>query len=179
VLQKDMTLQESQIILRNLKSLGITKADWSGGESLLVKDIFSMIRQAKELGFSNTLTTNGKALTSSKVAKLKTLVDRVNLSFCSLNPLTNSIMGKDAEHIELIFRKIRELQEQNLPLRINTVITKQNICDVEPLVKKLTELGVTEQCLMEYSPLRGIAKEHANMFHKSQRILRSCTRIVS
>lgn len=70
--------------LKDLKKLGVRIIDFTGGEPLLHRDIHTMLKMAKALGFITTLTTN-TLLYPKKAASLKGLVDMLHFSLDSPN----------------------------------------------------------------------------------------------
>jgi len=55
---KDLTTEEGEQLLRQIKEVGVSVISFSGGEPLLRDDIYHLIRYAKKLGFITSLTSN-------------------------------------------------------------------------------------------------------------------------
>ena len=77
-----ITLENAAQNLRDLKRLGVSVVDFTGGEPLLHKQLPELLKLAKDLGFITTVTTN--ALLYPKLASnLKGLVDMLHFSLDS------------------------------------------------------------------------------------------------
>lgn len=77
-----VTLENARQNLRDLKKLGVRVIDFTGGEPLLHRQLPDLLREAKQLGFVTTVTTN--ALLYPKQAEtLRGLVDMLHFSLDS------------------------------------------------------------------------------------------------
>jgi MoaA/NifB/PqqE/SkfB family radical SAM enzyme len=77
-----VTLDNARQNFRDLKKLGVRVIDFTGGEPLLHRQLPELLREAKQLGFITTLTTN--ALLYPKLAeRLCGLVDMLHFSLDS------------------------------------------------------------------------------------------------
>ena len=113
-------------IVKEASKTGIKKVRITGGEPLVRKGIYELIRQIKDTkGIEEVvLTTNGILLQGHVKALKSAGVSRVNLSIDSLNPDTvNSIVGSK---IDFSYKNlIKELHNHQItPIKINTVLLK-------------------------------------------------------
>lgn len=77
-----ITIENAGQNLKDLKRLGVSVVDFTGGEPLLHRQLPELLKLAKDLGFITTVTTN--ALLYPKLAhKLKGLVDMLHFSLDS------------------------------------------------------------------------------------------------
>ncbi|MCU0429398.1 MAG: radical SAM protein [Cytophagaceae bacterium] len=79
-IQPDQVFQN----LLDLKKLGVKVIDFTGGEPLLHRNIGHFLKQAKELGFITTLTTN-TLLYPKKAEELKGNIDMLHFSLDSIH----------------------------------------------------------------------------------------------
>lgn len=77
-----ITLEQTAQNLRDARRLGIKVVDFTGGEPLLHRQIDTLLRLAKELGFITTLTTN-TLLYPKWAERLQGLVDMLHFSLDS------------------------------------------------------------------------------------------------
>ncbi|XMB85956.1 GTP 3',8-cyclase MoaA [Mycoplasmatota bacterium WC44] len=121
-------LRDEEIIelVKEGVKIGIKKVRITGGEPLVRRGIYSLIRNIKDIeGIKElTLTTNGLLL-EGKVDKLKEAgVDRVNLSLDSLKPEKLKKVTNSTETIDYI-KLIEDLRRYGItPIKINTVLLK-------------------------------------------------------
>jgi MoaA/NifB/PqqE/SkfB family radical SAM enzyme len=77
-----VTLDNARQNLRDLKRLGVRVIDFTGGEPLLHRQLPDLLREAKQLGFITTVTTNG-LLYPKQAESLRGLVDMLHFSLDS------------------------------------------------------------------------------------------------
>ncbi|KAA9331125.1 radical SAM protein [Adhaeribacter soli] len=77
-----VTLEQVEQNLRDLKKLGVSVIDFTGGEPLLHREIDKFLGLARDLGFITTLTTNGM-LYPKLAERLKGKVDMLHFSLDS------------------------------------------------------------------------------------------------
>ena len=85
----EITSDEIFKVLKIAKSLGVEKIRFSGGEPLIRKDIVEIIKKTASLDFKDiSITTNGTLLDEYAEDLFKAGLNRVNISFDTLNPDT-------------------------------------------------------------------------------------------
>jgi GTP 3',8-cyclase len=153
----EMTAEEMERTCKVAKSLGIEKIRLSGGEPLVRDDIVDIVSRIASLGFRDiSLTTNGVLL--SKYAKdlFKAGLNRVNVSFDTLNPETYKFITK-RDYMGLARDGIKSAVEAGLnPVKVNMVVMKGinsseiwdmfQFCRENGVVLQLIELLKTENC---------------------------------
>lgn len=77
-----VTLDNARANLRDLRRLGVRVIDFTGGEPLLHRQLPDLLREAKQLGFITTVTTNA-LLYPKQAEKLRGLVDMLHFSLDS------------------------------------------------------------------------------------------------
>lgn len=134
-----LTTQQLKKLICEIYSLGGLYLVFSGGEPLLRKDIFELMKYAKDLKFIVILFTNGSLITKEVAKKiLETAVDRVEISVYGLRDIHNYFVGKN------VFDKVMDgiffLKNLGVKVTLKTVVTKININDypkLKDLAKKL------------------------------------------
>ena len=134
-----LTLEEIERLCDNFIELGVEKIRITGGEPLVRDNIISLIEKLnhKKNGTSLkeiTLTTNGTLL--KKYAKQLKLngIDRVNLSLDTINSEKYNKITRFG-NIKKVFEGIDEAQQNNIKIKINTVVIKNfNEDEIEKLI---------------------------------------------
>jgi MoaA/NifB/PqqE/SkfB family radical SAM enzyme len=158
-------------IVRELKPLVV---QISGGEPLLRKDIFEIVKSTKQFGNLpyTILVTNGVLLTEEIYLKLKE---------AGLNQLSVSLDFPDKRHDE--FRRhpglfshlenvIPKLAKHGFDdIILNSAITRENFREIIPLAKKAKEWGV-KISYSAYTPLRTGNKQLCIQDEKEKKELR-------
>ena len=116
----------------------------TGGEPLLRGDIFSLIKYAKNLGFTLFLGTNGCLFDEKVINSLKESgVDGVGISIDSLNINVHDEFRGTKGALELANRAITLCRTNNIPFQVQTTVTKSNINEIEELVNFAKEVGAS------------------------------------
>jgi len=127
---KDPSFEQWKYVVDELKEKGCDLFFLQGGEPLLYKDLETLIDYIKNDNTQVHLTTNG-LLIPQKIHILK----KVDLVMVSLD---GNKKGNDANRGEGSFEKITRGIEtaihNKIPLRINCVLTKNNVGDIEWLL---------------------------------------------
>ena len=161
-----LTLEEIERLCDNFIELGVEKIRITGGEPLVRNDIIKLIEKLnhkkndtslKEI----TLTTNGTLL--KKYAKQLKLngIDRINLSLDTINPDKYNKITRFG-NIKKVFQGIDEALENNIKIKINTVVIKDfNEDEIEKLINwtnnKKLDLTFIEVMPMEET---GISRDY-------------------
>ncbi|KZX17424.1 cyclic pyranopterin monophosphate synthase [Methanobrevibacter filiformis] len=153
----EMTSDEIYRILKIAKKIGITKIRYSGGEPLIRKDIVDIIKKTGTLNFKDiSITTNGILLNQYAQDLKDAGLNRVNVSFDTLNPKTyKKITTKN--FLKEAKSGILEGYKAGLdPIKINMVVMKNinnneimdmfNFCKEYNFVLQLIELLKSENC---------------------------------
>jgi MoaA/NifB/PqqE/SkfB family radical SAM enzyme len=131
-LKDELTLQEMELIFKDLKSFGIKHVFLQGGEPLLRKDIINIIELLIGLGLTPTLITNGLLLDKKIANKIAELKCNVSISLDSLDPKRyKKIRGVDK--LPLLLDNISycsKIKNKNGVWHITSTISKINYDEV-------------------------------------------------
>lgn len=135
-LSKDDALR----VLDLFREAGTEKFTFVGGEPLLCPHIDELIVHAKNIGLVTMLVTNGTRLVGEKLHRIVPMLDWVSLSIDASQPELMAEMGRgNAAFWKHCIRCWKALSEYpHLRLKINTVVTKQNMHDdMRALIREL------------------------------------------
>ncbi|MDD1774149.1 MAG: radical SAM protein, partial [Methanobacterium sp.] len=115
----EMTPSQIERIARVARNIGIKKIRLSGGEPLIRTDIIEILRKISALNFQDVaLTTNGTLLEEYSQKLKEAGLDRVNVSFDTLNPNTYRFITK-SNYLEKVKRGIEKAVETGLyPVKV-------------------------------------------------------------
>ncbi|KGL47569.1 hypothetical protein HQ49_08025 [Porphyromonas gulae] len=145
---QDLDIESIRRILIDLKKNGCFILNITGGEPFARKDIFDILRIAKELNFSIVLYSNASIIKDSDIFELKKIgISKLCITLFSLDPQKHD---KIANRIGLQIKtlgNILKLRETGIPVRINAPLTKYNFDGYKDLVsfskEKNCELVIT------------------------------------
>jgi len=153
----EMNVDEIYQILKIAKKIGIDKIRYSGGEPLIRDDIVEIIEKTSSLNFKDiSLTTNGTLLDKYAEDLARSGLNRVNVSFDTLNSETYECITKK-DFMEKAKKGIVSAVEAGLyPVKINMVVMKGindkeifdmfEFCKEHGLVLQLIELLKMDNC---------------------------------
>ena len=119
----------------NVKELYIT-----GGEPTLYPNFEKLVAKSKHLGMDTLLATNAYDI-ESQLNVIKKYVDVVFVSIDG-TPLTHNRFRGMSDAYEKSMSNIKKMISLGVPVRISTVVSKNNLNDLECIVKEVCGLGV-------------------------------------
>jgi len=151
----------SKEIIDRAKEINVTKIILSGGEPLLRKDIFDIIRYSKKNMDKVYITTNGILIDKKIAQRLKNSgIDMVSVSIeSSEEKIHDSLRGKGT--FKKSIKALRNLKDAGFnkeSLNITATINKKNISTLQKLIDFAEKIGVS----MNYSFFQPIARGKIN-----------------
>jgi cyclic pyranopterin phosphate synthase len=153
----EMTADEIYKVAKIAADIGVRKIRLSGGEPLIRDDIVEIVSKISSIGFKDiALTTNGTLLGKYAHELKQAGLNRVNVSFDTLNPETYRFITR-RDYIEKAKEGIIKASEAGLyPVKVNMVVMKGinhheiwdmfQFCKENGAILQLIELLKTETC---------------------------------
>lgn len=153
----EMTPDEIYRVAKIAKDIGIEKIRLSGGEPLIREDVVEIVKKLSSLKFRDiSITTNGVLLEKYAKELVDAGLNRINVSFDTLNQETYKFITK-RDYMENARKGIKKAVEVGLnPVKVNMVVMKGinddeicemfNFCRKNGVVLQLIELLKTENC---------------------------------
>lgn len=153
----EMTADEIYRVAKIAADIGVGKIRLSGGEPLIRDDIVEIVSKISSIGFKDiALTTNGTLLGKYAYELKQAGLNRVNVSFDTLNPETYRFITR-RDYIEKAKEGIIKASEAGLyPVKVNMVVMKGinhheiwdmfQFCKENNAILQLIELLKTETC---------------------------------
>jgi MoaA/NifB/PqqE/SkfB family radical SAM enzyme len=184
---KDLTTEEINTILRNLKKIGVMYFGISGGEPLIRKDLPGIISYAKTLGLIVGINTSG--ITRDQKVYRDLMKAGVNTICFSLDGATAETHEKYrpippfAKEVQAIRSAVKVRAEGNFPTQIsaNTIITQANIHELKEISDFCKSLGVDKNNFQpvwnvfdgqEVMDTIGFTKDHRALLEQARDTLR-------
>jgi AdoMet-dependent heme synthase len=138
----ELSYDEIEGLLTQMADAGVFFLTLSGGEPMLRKDIFAIIRRARELTFNVKLKTNALLIKEKEAALIRTLgVDSIQVSVYSHRPEVHDAITKVPGSLKRTIAAIRFLVAQRLKVTIANVVMKQTRFDYPGVQALAAELG--------------------------------------
>ncbi|MFW0884235.1 radical SAM protein [Candidatus Acidulodesulfobacterium sp. H_13] len=107
----------------------------TGGEPLYRDDIFDIAGYAVQKGFRVALATNGTLVDKNIAKRIKESgIKRVSVSLDGANSKTHDTFRMISGSFESAFKGIKNLQNEDIEVQINTTITRHNEDEVEDIL---------------------------------------------
>ncbi|NVO33454.1 radical SAM protein [Hymenobacter lapidiphilus] len=132
-----ITLDDVTRNLRDLKRLGVSVVDFTGGEPLLHRQIHEFVGLAHDMGFITTLTTN--CLLYPKYAeRLRGKVDMLHFSLDSSEKEVHD-RGRGVACFDFVLESIRVARELGERPDVLFTVFRQNLADLERVYEQITQ----------------------------------------
>lgn len=178
----DMTFERAIQVVNHLKSISLMeginlKVSFAGGEPTLVPWISDAIAYARKLGFKTELITNGANPISDDLLKL---LDVITADIDSSKEETNLKLGKPRTHVSNAENLMQRAAKLNLKVKINTVVTRINISDVEEIAGWIkSRKNIYRWKIFQFLPSYGLAKINENLLKVSKDDFKALNRKIS
>ncbi|MDY0140898.1 MAG: radical SAM protein [Bacteroidales bacterium] len=143
VKEKYIDVETDKIIERVLKpawDLGTRMIDFSGGEFLLRKDAFTLLKVANDMGFRISIVTNGTLLNQKMIDRLKDLLGGNLLISLGVNSFDNkNVETRDCE-VDKTLELIDLLEKNGISMNLCVTIGKFNADSFADTISKINDL---------------------------------------
>ena len=138
----EMSYDEIEDLMTQMAAAGVFFLTISGGEPMLRKDIFPIIRRARELTFNVKLKTNAILIREKEAALIRELgVETVQVSIYSHRPEVHDAITKVKGSLERSLAAIRFMVSRGLKVTMANVVMKQTRFDYPAVQKLAAEIG--------------------------------------
>lgn len=129
---EDLTQKDMIKIVQMVADFGFKKINFVGGEPTICPWLGLLIEEAKSLGMTTSIVTNGSLLNDSWLNSISKNLDWIGISIDSLNQYTNKILGRKtsgckAPDLDCYLELCQKIKSRNIKLKINTVVNSRNI----------------------------------------------------
>ena len=142
---KKYTTDEAKIIITKIAEAKIEIIRFTGGEPLLRKDIFELIKFAHDLGLKVWLNTNGSLVNSETVGEIKGLVENVLIPIESFDALEEEKITGFKNSLEKKLEAVKLLKHAGIKtVRVGTIAIPDNIKNFYKLSELILNLPIDE-----------------------------------
>ena len=130
-----LTFEEFKKIIIDFSKAGIQEIRFTGGEPLVFRKIYELIKIATDSGIFVSMGTNGVLITKEVAKKLEEAgLKKAVVSIDGTSKKHDEIRGKGT--YQLAIEGLNNLSDLGIDTRINSVIMKSNMNDIINLAKK-------------------------------------------
>lgn len=127
----------------------------TGGEPLVRKDLFDIMKYARSLGYNWGMTTNGMLINDKIIEKMKeTEIRTISISLDGLKE-THEKFRKVPGSFDIIIDNLKKLQKLDclVELQVTTVANKKNLHELESVYNLLLDIGIKNWRLATVDPI--------------------------
>lgn len=137
----ELTTDEGKRLIDNLAEIsGFRTLVYTGGEPLVRRDIFELLKHSQKAGFTNIIATNGSLIDEEMAFKLKDHGVACNaISLDAANPDIHNFIRNNPGAFDLTLRAIEETKKAGILLQINTTAMEYNIPYLSQLIDFVDE----------------------------------------
>ncbi|MBI4377522.1 MAG: radical SAM protein [Nitrospinae bacterium] len=136
-------------IIHDFAALGTTGLGFTGGEALLRKDIFTLLKASVDSGMITNISTNGYLIDEAVARELMNIgLDSINISFDGATDETFEKLRGTKNGLKKAVKAIENLKNfqkrkgDSPMINAVTVISSKNADEIEDIIKLLKGLGV-------------------------------------
>jgi radical SAM protein with 4Fe4S-binding SPASM domain len=155
---KEFSTDYLKKIIDKVAKEGIKIIRFTGGEPLLRKDVFELIKYGKNKGLEVRLNTNASLINREAVKKFKGVLDNVLIPIESYSDKEESKITGYQHSLKKKIAAIKLLSKEKIPvIRAGTVATQENILNFDKISRLVDKLPLDEWEF--YRPISVLGKE--------------------
>ncbi|MDP3274805.1 MAG: viperin family antiviral radical SAM protein [Deltaproteobacteria bacterium] len=173
-----LSTDDALAVMASVRAAGGQKMNFVGGEPTLHPDIERLVCEAKSMGFTTSIVSNGKRLARLLASSAGAALDWVGLSVDSATDEGNAAVGRGGPgYTQQIVDLATQAQGLGARVKLNTVVTKVNVDeDMHTLIRQIAPerwkvfqaLRVEGQNETRIGPLLVTAEEFARFVARHQ-----------
>jgi radical SAM protein len=142
--QFELTTEEGFTLIDEIARIQPKVFVITGGDPLKRDDTYALIEHARKQGLEPSLTPSATPLlTEFAVSKMKRHgLGRIAVSLDASTPELHDAFRRVPGSFDITLRAIRQATVENIPVQVNTTVTRGTIDDLPKMVKLLQGLGI-------------------------------------
>lgn len=150
-------------IIQRCLNLEIGIITFGGGDPFKYKEIRDLIAFAYHSGFEVQIDTNGLGLKANDYSLIEEHCSLLSLPLDASTGIIHDQLRVYNGHFDLVVNHLQNMKNYNIRLKVNTVVTKQNVDDLINMPDLLNNLNVNIWSLYQFYPQHS-AKECENIY---------------
>jgi len=142
----ELSTEEGKRLIDSLADFGVPVVLFSGGEPLLRKDLFELVRHASSMGLRAVISTNGTLITPEKAERLKDEnLSYVGVSLDGTEAVNDKFRGVDGAFAGAM-DGIEACQSAGLKVGLRFTINRRNVGEIPAIFRILSERDIPRVC---------------------------------
>ncbi|SES30893.1 TIGR04053 family radical SAM/SPASM domain-containing protein [Salisediminibacterium halotolerans] len=171
---EELTPAEGIELIDQIYAMNNPMLVFTGGDCMMRKDLFELADYAVKKGMRVSMTPSATDnVTQEKMEKAKEVgLSRWAFSLDGPTPETHDHFRGTSGSFDLTLEKIKALKELDMPLQINTVISKYNVDQLEQMAELVEELDVIMWYIFMLVPTGRGQQEHCLSAAEHEKVFR-------
>jgi len=142
-------------VVSRIAELGFTSITLGGGDPFQYSFIGDVVRLVNQLGLNVHLDTHGRSLrhTAGNAALITECVDLIGLPLDGASATLHDYMRGSIGHFDIVMRRLSWLQGLGTRVKINTMISSQNVSELPELARLVGALSPWGWSIYQFWPL--------------------------
>lgn len=138
---KELSFTDNLYILENLIDSNVKKISWTGGESLIYKNLTKLMQYANNNGIENTLISNGILLNENRLNEISGYISNLTIPIDTIYEPVKKELYRQDNHYSKITNILEYIKSSNQPykVKVNSILTKANIEEIILIANVLEE----------------------------------------
>jgi radical SAM protein with 4Fe4S-binding SPASM domain len=142
-LTDELTTEQAKKLMDQIAEVSSPMLILSGGEPLMRKDIFELIRYGTQKGIKMAMGSNGALIDAEVAAKLKDAgIKTVSISLDSTIPDKHDEFRGVKGSWQKSINAIKALKESGILVQVNTTLTQDNYNEIDDIMNLSEKMGV-------------------------------------
>jgi len=142
---KELKIEEIKNILKCLSDMKVLYLEISGGEPLIRKDFFEIVKFANENNLEVITSTNGMLIDKEVARKIKESgIKKIQVSLDGAINKTHDYFRGVKGSFEKAINAIKNLVSENVYVVVSTILNKNNVNEIEKIINIVTDLGAKQ-----------------------------------
>ena len=138
----ELTNAQAKALIDTFPRVGNTIVIFTGGEPLLRKDVFTLVRHAKSLGLRPVMATNGTLITPELAREMKDAgIERCSISIDGPDAASHDAFRCVPGSFDDSMRGIELLKAAGIEFQINTTVTQNNLGQFKDIFHLAEQIG--------------------------------------
>ena len=152
-LPDELSTEEAQAMMDDLSRSGVVALAFSGGEPLMRKDLFELLKYAHNKGLFTALATNGTLITEDVARKLKELdLGYVEISIDGKDAATHDAFRGSPGMFEKSVRGLKYCIKEGIYTCMATTITEYNLSEIPEIYDLACSMKVERMITFNFIP---------------------------
>ncbi len=148
----EMNTQEAIQTIKDVASCGVMSVNFNGGEPLTRNDFFDIVKVAFDCGLDIHMNTNSSLVDEFNARMIAKYFPAICTTVLASDSAIHDMLSGRKGAFHDAIRGIRNLQNQNVYVAVNIMLSQKNIYNIEQTYELLKSMGIRSVLITRYVP---------------------------